>query len=218
MVESPLTQKRWSWLAAVGFFGTGFAKGVAGAGERIRSAANAMRKLQKLRWLLLASVAGLGSSCGTLSPLDTSGGARFHDEATTDVVVRFYSWNSIQIVQPDIREGGFLPVLDRESVTRKLDETRIEPDLAVVVLGHMLSNAQQAEVIRSWNTIFAERGFRRVVLVREGFKNSIDGLLILHDSAMGAAHDEPRKFAATVAALPATAGANVAYSSGGPGW
>ena len=133
------------------------------------------------------------------------------------MVVRFYSWNSIQIVQPDIREGGFLPVLDRESVTRKLDETKIEPDLAVVVLGQMFSNAQQDEVIRSWNSIFAERGFRRVVLVREGFKNKIDGLLILHDSAMGAAHDEPGKIAATFAALPAAAGANVAYSPSGPG-
>ncbi len=173
-----------------------------------------MNKIRFLRVLLLVLLSGLLVSCGSISTAKK--GARFHDGASANVVVRFYDWNSIHIVRPDIREGGYLPLLDRDGVARTLDHVKVGQDLAVIVLGYMFSNAQEAEMIGYWNTLLRERGFRRVVVVRAGFKDEIDGLLIVHDSAMTAAHDQSGKVTATFAALPAPVGTDVAHPSGGP--
>lgn len=173
-----------------------------------------MNNIRFQRALLLVLLSGLLVSCGSLSTAKK--GARFHDGASANVVVRFYDWDSIHIVRPDVREGGYLPLLDRDGVARTLGHVNVGNDLAVVVLGYMLSNAQEAEMIGFWNTLLREHGFRRVVMLRAGFKDEIDGLLIVHDSAMTAAHDQSGKGAATFAALPTPVGADVAHPSGGP--
>jgi len=169
------------------------------------------RYLQGAFLVLLTATA---VSCSSLTSENAA--VRFRDGAWANVVVRFYGWDSIQIMRPDVREDGFLPMLNRENVTEKLDQTIVQHDLAVVVFGYMHTNAEEVQLIRDWNTLLQERGFKRVVLLRAGFKDKIDGLPIVSDSAMSAAHDEPEKYAATLAALSAPVGANVAYPSGSP--
>jgi hypothetical protein len=174
-----------------------------------------MEKLKYLRWLLLASVAGLLVSCSSVAPKATTSRSRFHEGASANLVLRFYSWDSIHMTRPDTRENGFLPLLDRASVTRQLGRPDLQRDLAVVVMGFMFTAAEESALFHDWKAFLVdERGFRRVVLVRASFKNEIDGLPILYDSAMAAAYDDQPKVAATIAALAATARADVADSSG----
>jgi hypothetical protein len=174
-----------------------------------------MEELKYLRWMLLASVAGLLVSCSSLAPEATTSRGRFHEYASANLVLRFYSWDSIHMTRPDTRENGFLPLLDRESVTRQLGRPDLGRDLAVVIMGFMFTAAQESALFHDWESLLVgERGFRRVVVVRASFKNRIDGLPILYDSAMAAAYDNQPKVAATVAALPAALGADVADSSG----
>jgi hypothetical protein len=174
-----------------------------------------MEKLKYLRWMLLASVAGLLVSCSSPSSKATTSRGRFHEGASANLVLRFYSWDSIHMTRPDTRENGFLPLLDRASVTRQLGRPDLGRDLAVVVMGFMFTAAEESALFHDWETLLVgERGFRRVVLVRASFKNEIDGLPILYDSAMAAAYDDQPKVAATFAALPAAARADVADSSG----
>jgi hypothetical protein len=175
-----------------------------------------MKKLVYLRWMLLASVAGLLTSCSSLDPEATSTRGRFRDGAAANLVVRYYSWDSIHIMRPDTRENGFLPSLNREGVVRQLARPDLERDLAVVVMGFMFSKAQETALFHDWESLLGEHGFRRVVLVRAGSKNEIDGLPILYDSARAAAYDDQTKLAASVTALPAAARADVANSSSRP--
>jgi len=173
-----------------------------------------MKKLRYLRWLFLVSVAGFVTSCGSLSSEDWFAGRHFHDAAEADVIVRFYGWNSIHLLRPDVREDGFLPKLDREGVARKLDRPDLGRGLAVVLMGYMFTKAEETQLIHDWDTLFSARGFRRVVLLRASSSDKVDGLLILHDSVMSAIHAEPQEFAVKVAAVPAAARADAANSSG----
>lgn len=176
-----------------------------------------MKKMRYLNWLFLVFVAGLASSCSTLSPDDTIYAKRFHEADAASLVVRFYSWKAIHIVHPDIRENGFLPSLDRESIGERLDRPEIGRELAVVVLGYMFTKAEESDLIHFWDGLLHGRGFRRVVLIRAGFKNQIDGLPIVYESAMSAGHEPPAKAADPVAALATAAGADAANSSGRSG-
>jgi len=169
-----------------------------------------MNRLRHFQWTLLASAVGLVTSCTSLTPEATTSLGRFREASSADLVLRFYSWNSIQMTRPDTRESGFLPLMNREGVQHQLGRPDLEFDLAVVVVGFMFSMAQESALFQDWNMLLRERGFRRVVLVRAGFKDEIDGLPVLYDSAMAATHDDQIRLAATVAAVPATARANVA--------
>lgn len=173
-----------------------------------------MNGLNLLRWLLLTLTAGLLVSCGSLTPEATSARGRFREGPSANLVLRFYSWDSIHMTRPDTREDGFLPLLNREAVARKLDRPDVGRDLAVVVMGFMFTTAQESALFHDWNALLSEHGFRRVVLLRANLKKGIDGLPVLYDSAMAAAYDDQRKFAATFAALPSPVGANAADSPG----
>jgi hypothetical protein len=172
-----------------------------------------MKKIKFLRWFTLTTAAGLAASCSTMPVDDMTYAPRFHEGADADVVVRFYSWKAIQVLRPDIREDGFLPLLDRNTVGEKFDRPGLGRNLAVVVVGYMFTKAEEADLVGYWNTLLRERGFRRVVLVRAGFKNEIDGLPIVHDSAMSAAHEPPVPSAAPVARFASAAGADAPHPS-----
>ena len=140
--------------------------------------------------MLLASVAALVASCSSVSSDGTGPRARFHEGAAANVVVRFYSWDLIQMTRPDTRENGFLPPLNRQSVVRELGRPDIGRDLAVVVMGSLYSIDQETQLFQDWKALLAERGFRRLVLVRAGHKYEINGLIILRDTALAAPDDK----------------------------
>lgn len=171
------------------------------------------------RLFLAAALAGL-TSC-SLAPPEPGGSARrfTKEEAdATDLIVKFNGWKSIQIIRPDTREDGFLPLYDGEGAAAKLSQLRIRQNLAVVVLGSMFSKAEEQEIIRQWHQIVGTRGFQRLVLLRAGFKDDIVGLRVVYDSAMNRA-DAPTAFAPAadgVAQIATAVGADAAHPSGAP--
>lgn len=166
--------------------------------------------------LLVVGLVGL-SSC-SLTPPDQAGlGPPFREGDAAALIVRFYGWNSIQIMRPDTRENGFLPVLDREGVVARLRSLqKADRNLAVVVLGAMFSKTQEQEIIQQWHQIVDPCGYPRLVVLRAGFKDNINGLRVVYDSAMNRADAPPTDGPAlrAFAQIAAAAGADGAHSPG----
>jgi hypothetical protein len=136
---------------------------------------------------MLASVAWLVGSCANVSPKQTTSEAapRFHEGAAADMVLRFFTWNSIYITKPDIREGGFRPMYARDDIGREVKSRNINRHTAVVVLSLFYRDATQiAQLSHEWTTYLNAQGFRRVVILHAGPGTDIDGLPVLNDSTI----------------------------------
>jgi len=174
-------------------------------------------QMKKMRWL--TGVFGLWFVCLLLPGCETTGpgaGARrrFQEGAAADLILRFYRWDTIYMMRPATRQGGFLPILTRADIERELKTRRLGHNLAVVVIGFLYSQEQEAQLARDWDALLLGQGFRRVVLLRAGSGKDIDGLLIVHDSGIAAVHDQPVAVATANAALPAAARADAPNSPG----
>ncbi|MBE0540636.1 MAG: hypothetical protein IH623_04535 [Verrucomicrobia bacterium] len=169
-------------------------------------------------WAALLCVAGLMVSCSTPSSYRADAPPLFREEKAADVILHFYQWDAIYLIKPDSRQEGFLPLLKREDIAGEMKRRAFVRDLAVVLVGYTHNTNPQGPVVREWKSLLAEQGFRRVVFLRAGVGkgNGIDGLPILHDSVIAQAHEPQGKAAATLAAVPAAAGAHVAHPSGRP--
>jgi hypothetical protein len=157
----------------------------------------------------LALLAVLLTSCSSTAPSTTA--RRFNEGASANMVLRSYTWNSIHMTRPDTREGGYLPLMSRDEVAREVARRQVPRDLAVVTIGAAYGPDQLAVLARDWKQFLAAQGFRRVVILRSGFKQEIDGLLVVDDSVIAGANDTPGNIAAPFAAVPTATGADAAY-------
>ena len=137
-------------------------------------------------WLLCS----LASGCATQAPLQTAV-TRFHEEASANLMVRFNRWDTIYVIRPDTREGGFLPIFTRADFEAKLNSEPMEHELAVVVLGFLNSATQELGLVREWSALLSQHGFRRVVVLRAGAGKSFDGLGVIYDSRRTSARATP---------------------------
>jgi hypothetical protein len=177
-----------------------------------------MTKQSFLCGAALFCVVGLVVSCSTPSSYRADTPPLFREEKAADVILHFYQWDAIYLIKPDSRQKGFLPLLKREDIAGEMKRRAFGRNLAVVLVGYTHNTDPQGPVVPEWNALLAEQGFRRVVFLRAGVGkgNGIDGLPILHDSVIAQAHEPQGKAAATLAAVPAAAGAHVAHPSGRP--
>jgi hypothetical protein len=137
---------------------------------------------------------------------------RFYESASTDLILRFNNWETIHQLRPEFREGGsFLPILTLADIERQLGTQPVRRRLAVVVLGFLFPPDMEARYAREWDALLSARGFQRVVVLRTGAGKTIDGLLLVHDSSIGGAHDQVA--AARPAAFSPPVGANAANPS-----
>ena len=137
-------------------------------------------------------------SCGSLDP--QAMGPRFHEPKAANLVLIYYADQSIFITKPDTRENGFLPLLSRSDVIYSLKRLNMGLDLAVIVLGRM-SAQDQADLMQKWEAILTGQGFQRVVFLAAGRYDDIDGLPILHDSAIARRDAEHAAYSASVASF-----------------
>lgn len=124
------------------------------------------------------------ASCASTPFQSADAGARFHEAATANVVLRFYGWQYIAMVQPDYREDGFIRHMRREELGAAFERFGVQRDLAVVVWGWMYSQQQTDELVESWRTLLKSQGFKRVVCLRSDGSKRIDGLPIIHDTSV----------------------------------
>jgi hypothetical protein len=161
----------------------------------------------------LALLCFMFAGCETTAPR-AEARLRFHESASADLILRFNRWHAIYMMRPETGAGGFLPILNRADLERDLKAQRLEHNLAVVIVGAPFSPEQEAKLARDWDALLAGDGFRRVVLLQAGLGKDTDGLLILHDSGIAAAHDQPVTVTSAHAALPAAARADAAHPPG----
>src|SRR6266516_1423041 len=149
-----------------------------------------MRKPLYLLRATLASVAWLVGSCASVGPKQTASETlpRFHDGATADMVLRFFTWDSIYMTKPDPRSDGFLPLYARDDIGREVKRRNINRNTAVVMILFYRDPVQVAQLSREWTTYLNEQGFRRVVILHAGPGTDIDGLPVLHDSTIAGVH------------------------------
>jgi hypothetical protein len=172
-----------------------------------------MKKMRSLTWGLGLSLVCLWlSGCETARP-EAGTTSRFHGEASADLILRFSRWDTIYMTRPDLRSGGFLTILNRASLEHQLKTQPLDRNLAVVVLGLMFSLEQEAQLAGEWHELLARCGYRRVVILRTGRGKSTDGLLIVRDFGIAAAHDKAWP-ATPPAALSATARTDAAHPPG----
>jgi hypothetical protein len=131
-------------------------------------------------WTIFPLLALLAVSCGSLDP--RADAPRFHEGAAASLVLLYNSDQSIFVTKPDTRENGFLPLMSREDVVRNLDRPELGRDLAVVVVGYLRTPEQDEEIMHDWQAVLGGHGFRRVVFLRSGFNDDIDGLPVIRDS------------------------------------
>jgi hypothetical protein len=140
-------------------------------------------KLTKVIGCAVVSSAALFlSSCAT----DPSGPqARFHQQEECDAIVHFSSWNLVTIKKPDTREAGFLPLYrfaDAEKVLRNQNSSH---RLAAVICGNFLSREQEEELQQKWAASFGGLGYQRVVFLRAGYGDGVNGLAVIRDMVLG---------------------------------
>jgi hypothetical protein len=141
-----------------------------------------MKHVPSSIFLPLVSALFLLASCASAPFQSADAGRRFHESATANVVLRFYGWQTIAMVQPEYREEGFIRHMRREELGAAFDRFNLRRDLAVVVWGWLYSQQQTAELVEGWRTFLKSQGFKRVVCLRADGSSRIDGLLIIHDT------------------------------------
>jgi hypothetical protein len=145
-----------------------------------------MRISTIIRWVLLATIPTCIVSCGSLDGQGT--GARFHEGAAANLVLIYYGPASVYMTKPDTRENGFLPLKTRDDVLQDINRPDIGRDLAVVVVGYMSDPEGLERLMQGWEAELAGRGYQRVVFLRSGLNDHIDGLLVLRDSVIANSH------------------------------
>lgn len=137
--------------------------------------------LRKAAWLPLLSLFFAGCS----TPNYYTGaetGARFHDASSANVVLRFTSWDYTFLVQPEFREDGYYRQLRHDDIAPTIKELNVPHDLAVVTVGWGWTPEQLRTITAEWESMLANCGFRRVVVIRATMNSQIDGALIVDDS------------------------------------
>lgn len=134
-----------------------------------------------LRWLGLLLLLMLGPGCATTESGHKSV-ARFHEAASANLILRFSRWDTIHVLRPESREGGFLPILTRDDLEARLNSEQLQRELAVVILGFLFSDAQEMSLAKEWAGLLQRHGFRRVVVVRTGVGKDVNGLPVVYDS------------------------------------
>jgi hypothetical protein len=129
--------------------------------------------------LPLAAVGVLAGGCYT--PEVRNVGPTFHEAGSADVVVQFYRWNDFFIIQPELRDNGFLRPLNSGNFDASLAELGVKHDMAVVLVGRNYESSETQRIITDWRSKLARLGFHRVVFLAGNDSKELDGLPVIDD-------------------------------------
>jgi len=131
-----------------------------------------------------------------MNQVDDSHCLPFHEAKSANLVLEYYRPDTIYMKRPDAHEGPFLTIFTRANIASEVKQRVTEHGCAAIVLGYMYSPEQEKALFKDWEAVMRDCGFQRIVFLRAGrTKNKIDGLPVLHDSAI-AGLNEPTKLAA----------------------
>jgi hypothetical protein len=156
---------------------------------------NFTRLISCLMLLFVASCASTSSPTAAKVP-------RFREAAATDLVLEYYRWDTIYMTHPDSHENGVYPILTRNNVTTAIKQRDLGRNLAVVIIGFMMSPDVEAKLFHDWESLLADCGYGRVVFLRAGATKKIDGLPIVRESVIASSRADSSKNTASFTAVP----------------
>lgn len=139
--------------------------------------------LRNTRFLVLALPGLLALACLTScsSTPKTAQGPRFFEEGAANLVIRYSSDTAIFRLKPDGHEGPFYRIYTREQLCQE-DATRAgRRDLAVVLIGYQWTPELDLQVKQGWVETLRQLNYRRVVLLRSGSSDQVNGLRVVED-------------------------------------
>jgi hypothetical protein len=144
-----------------------------------------MSSLNLIKRLVQTGVPWAGAALMLVScaqtPHVTQTGPRFREFTAADVVFRCYRWEHVNITHPAYREDGFMIQVPANQLEPALERLRVGRNMAVVVLGWGYNQEDLDRLITDWSAVLRGHGFKRIVCLRAGEQNRVDGLLIIKD-------------------------------------
>lgn len=137
-----------------------------------------MNYVTKYAALLLLTLPLSLTSCATSS---ASKAAKFREENTASFVIRYNSDNTIFRLKPDGHEGPFQRIFTRKEIVDFDSKRKGDRNLAVIIIGFNRVEEVERQIKQGWILTLAEMNYRRVVFLRFGEEETINGLTIIED-------------------------------------
>ena len=133
--------------------------------------------------LAILSLGALFLCSCAITPTGSSG-ARFSETSNADLIVQYYSDDTIFVLKPDLTQGSFRTICQIPEV---VDYAKRQPnhDLAVVILNRFMSQLDEQNVQQRWTKILEPAGFQRIVFLLGRNGAPADGLYILPNQTSG---------------------------------
>ena len=141
-----------------------------------------MNKVVKNARLLLLALPGvlfLLTSCAT-NP-EYAEGPKFYEADAANLVLRYSSDKAIFRLKPDGQEGNFYHIYSRQEICEVDAKRAGQRDLAVVLIGHQFTPELDRQISQGWVSTLGKLNYRRVVVLRTGEKDQVNGLHVVTD-------------------------------------
>jgi hypothetical protein len=121
----------------------------------------------------------LTTSCATTS--QTAEGPKFYEANSANLVLRYSSDRAIFRIKPDGHEGSFYHIFTRQEICEADAKRAGQRDLAVVLIGYQFTPELDRQIKQGWMDTLSKLNYRRVVILRSGDSDQVDGLRVVED-------------------------------------
>lgn len=129
----------------------------------------------------------------------------FRGSESANLILQYFRPDTIYMKYPAAREGSFLTIFTRENILDGIQQHVSSRDLALILLGNIYTETQEAELFEEWTSLLKTCGFRRILFLRNGKNKKIDGLPIIHEFDIADAHEPAHTIAVTALQQTGTA-------------
>jgi hypothetical protein len=136
-----------------------------------------MKPLHLFPGVALCAATVLLSACAATQ----SNKPRFHEEASSDVIIDFPGWSAISISKPNTSEGLFTSLFTRNELEARLAKLPVPHNMAVIACELNYTEEERAEQQQAWGAIFKKLGFQRVVFVTGQRGHTVNGSYVVKD-------------------------------------
>lgn len=150
--------------------------------------------------LALPGAVLLLTSCAT-NP-KTAQGPKFYEESAANFVIRYSSDEAVFRLKPDGHEGPFYRIFTRQELCEADAQRAGQRDLAVVLIGYQWTPELDRQVKQGWVNSLSKLNYRRVVILRSGDTDQVNGLRVVEDRQVAQVATQPHETVLVSAAPP----------------
>jgi len=136
---------------------------------------------RKVRLLLLVLPVALALLSSCASSPESAPSPKFFESAAADLVIRYSSDQAIFRLKPDGHDGTFYHIYSRKQLCDEDAARAGQRNLAVVLIGYQWTPQLDEQLRQSWVDSLSKLNYRRVVILRSGDSDQVDGLRVLDD-------------------------------------